>query len=73
MKEEIQKVVTESKIKLIKGQRDNYGWEITLPKRDDQSYAEWIKELENINKELVNSFIITKSQQEVNNGNTGNS
>jgi hypothetical protein len=46
MKEEtIQYQLTQPKIKLTKGQRDNYGWEISLPKHESQNNEDWIKEL----------------------------
>lgn len=59
----------EPKIKLIKGQRDTYGWELTLPKNDGMTDDSWVKELFHINallREEVDN--LTKLNKEANNG-----
>lgn len=48
---------TQAKIKLIKGQRDTYGWEITLPKEDLISDEDWIKQIKKINILLKESIL----------------
>ena len=53
-------------IKLIKGQRGNYGWEIKLVGEDDKDI---LKRLKLVDRELSETYDINK-QEVKNNGNT---
>ena len=49
---------TEAKIKLIKGQRDSYGFELTLPRAEGTTNEAWIAELMHL-AETINEQIDT--------------
>lgn len=48
--------INKSSIKVSKGMKGNYGYEIKLIKKENQSNEEWLKELYKLEEELNKQF-----------------